>query len=376
LEQYLSQVCHLPPEFSLALRKKMFMVMGTLDADALIKALFHVQAICESQVELVEMLVRALKPIFEPNMIPKLTPLVTIDEPYSQKVLMGLYNQPAPPVDVKPLSIETTESYIVAQLETLYWSMLLAEGFSEANMPRRISLMNPLPKDLRPDFKISCGNTVVQCHSWVLFGRWPWFRRLVDSGLSEISQMSISLPEDCWSTQTLHAFLRYLYTNSVGLFDSNTKTCNELLDNARLFDLLDVDNNPTSGFAPLIEHCSAPYSTNVTVKTAVSSYQRLLLFGSSSQRKQLKRFIAQNLTAIMEDEKLAAEFASLGAKTCAAIMFSVYDREWPSGARIVATSSDSAVVPIPPSSAFSAPPPKKKDKDKDKSPKTTRRAKA
>lgn len=331
--QYLSHTCSLPPEFSLAVRKKMFMVMGTLDSDSLIKAIYHVQAMCDSLVELIDMLVRALKPLFEANMIPKLTPLVRVDEVYAQKVLMGLYSQPVPPVDVKPLDA-TTESYIVSQLERLYWSMLLGQGASSAVMPNGVEVMNPLPRDLQPDFNIMLGDHAVPCHSWVLYGRWPYFRRMVQAGLGEVESMTMHLPDDCWSLATLRAFLRYLYTNSTGLFDPTDKSCTELLDNARLFELLDVDNNPTPGFAPLIEHCTAPHSTNVTIRTAVSSYQRLLLYGSSAQRKQLRKFISHNIAAIMADDKLAAEFASLGSKTCATILFAVHEREYPSGASL------------------------------------------
>jgi hypothetical protein len=347
---YLSYTCSLPPEFSLAVRKKMFMMMGTLDSDSLIRALYHVQAMCDSLVELIDMLVRALKPLFEASMIPKLTALVSIDEKFAQQVLMGLYSQPVPPVDVKPLEA-TTESYIVNQLERLYWSMLLAQGASTSVMPHGIELLNPLPKDLHPDFNIMLGDQAISCHSWVLFGRWPYFRRMMASGLGEVDSMTMSLPDDCWSVSTMRAFLRYLYTNSVGLFDTTDKTCMELLDNARLFDLLDVDNNPTPGFGPLIEHCTAPHSTNVTIRTAVSSYQRLLLYGSSAQRKQLRKFIAQNISSIMADDKLCAEFASLGSKTCATILFAVHDREYPSGASLtqqlpaVPLSASNSAVP-------------------------------
>lgn len=320
----------------MAIRKKIFMIMGSLDSEALIRAIYHVQRVCESQVELMEMLVRALKPLFEPSLIPKLTPLVALDEVYAQKVLMGLFSTPAPPVDVKPLSLETTESYIVAQLDLLYWSMLAASGAPLAQLPR-MQFLTPLPQELQPDFVINAGGTAVQCHSWILYGRWPWFRRLISSGLAESSSMSMSLPDDCWSLNTVKAFLRYLYTNSVDLFESGS-SANELLETARLFDLLDVDNNPTPGFSSLIEHCSAPYSTNPTIKTAVSSYQRLLLYGSSSQRKILRKFIAQNIVQIMADEKLCAEFASLGPKVCSMILFQSHDRDFPSGLAISSSS--------------------------------------
>lgn len=334
----------------------MFMVMGTLDSDSLIKAIYHVQAMCDSLVELIDMLVRALKPLFEANMIPKLTPLVRVDEVYAQKVLMGLYSQPVPPVDVKPLDA-TTESYIVSQLERLYWSMLLGQGASTSVMPNGVEVIHPLPRDLQPDFNIMLGDQAVPCHSWVLYGRWPYFRRMIQAGLGEVESMTMHLPDDCWSLATLRAFLRYLYTNSTGLFDPSDKSCSELLDNARLFELLDVDNNPTPGFGPLIEHCTAPHSTNVTIRTAVSSYQRLLLYGSSAQRKQLRKFISQNIAAIMADDKLASEFASLGSKTCATILFAVHEREYPSGASLVLTTTtplSSSAAPLSASSSAAA----------------------
>jgi len=317
------------------------MLMGTLDVDSLVKAVYHVQAMCESLPDLVDMLVRALKPLFEASIIPKLTPLVAVDEAFAQKVLMGLYSPPAPPVDVKPLDL-TTESYIVHQLETLYWSMLAEAGANEKSLPQNFALLRPLPADLQPDFHIHVGNHSAACHSWVLFGRWPYFRRLVASGLAEATSMDMILPDDCWSIGTLRAFLRYLYTNNAGLFDPSDQTCTELLDSARLFDLVDIDSKPTTGFTPLIEHCSAPSDCN-NITTAVASYQRLLLFGSESQKSKLISFVAENMHTIMSDDKQCAEFASLGDKACATILFASFNRDYPSSTRRVG----SPINPIP-----------------------------
>lgn len=307
------------------------MLMGTLDVDSLVKAVYHVQDMCESLPDLVDMLVRALKPLFEAAIIPKLTPLVAVDEAFAQKVLMGLYSPPAPPVDVKPLDL-TTESYIVHRLEILYWSMLASAGASEKSLPRTLALLRPLPAELQPDFTIHVGDQSASCHSWMLFGRWPYFRRMIASGLSEASAMTMTLPDDCWSIKTLRAFLRYLYTNNCGLFDPADDTCTELLDSAHLFDLVDIDSKPAPGFAPLIEHCSTP-SEKGNIATAVASYQRLLLYGSATQKQKLITFMAENIQAIMADDKLSAEFALLGSKACSKIFFASFNREFPSAAR-------------------------------------------
>lgn len=369
-------------------------MMGTLDADAVIKAIFHVQKMCESMADLVDMLVRALKPLFEPSMVPLLTPLVSIDEPYAQKVLMGLYSQPAPPVDVKPLET-TTEGFIVNRLEVLYWSTLVHLGVTTVAMSPVQPLIVPLPLELQPDFEIEVGrgNTnsssagsssssnsrssapqddhsprldgsganvplrsveasgndggfsssprdtgnlatppheVIQCHSWLLFGRWPYFRRLVLSGLAETESRSMQIPDDTWSLATCRAFLRYIYTNNVGLFDGGDVTLrHELLEFAAMFDLIDLDQVPTQAFSHLIEHCRAPLSLNVTVRTCVSSYKRLLQYGSSDQRLELITFMAKNITSIMTDPQLCYEFSQLGPDTCSAVLFAIHNKDFP-----------------------------------------------
>lgn len=382
----------------MAVRKKMFMMMGTLDADAVIRAIFHVQMMCESMADLVDMLVRALKPLFEPSMVPLLTPLVAIDEPFAQKVLMGLYSQPAPPVDVKPLET-TTEGYIVNRLEVLYWSTLVDAGLTTAAMSPVQPLLIPLPPELAPDFEIEVGrggnsmipqnistasspsttrasapvsdsspsilvdsganvpirstdasgndvgaglsprdtgnlanppHEVIKCHSWLLFGRWPYFRRLVASGFSEVATKSMQIPEETWSLGTVRAFLRYIYTNNAGLFEGSEATLrHELLEYAAMFDLIDLEQNPTPAFAHLIEHCRAPLALNVTVRTSVASYKRLLQYGSPDQRTELIRFMAKNISAIMNDPHLAYDFSQLGPETCSAVLFAIHSKEFP-----------------------------------------------
>lgn len=377
----------------------MFMMMGTLDADAVVKAIFHVQKMCESMADLVDMLVRALKPLFEPSMVPLLTPLVAIDESYAQKVLMGLYSQPAPPVDVKPLET-TTEGFIVNRLEVLYWSTLVHLGVTTVAMSPVQPLIVPLPPELQPDFEIEVGKShanrdassgysgssshstsrssaprddqsprldgsganvplrslessgndggsgacsprdtgnlatppheVIKCHSWVLYGRWPYFRRLVLSGLAETETKSMQVPDDTWTLGTCRAFLRYIYTNNVGLFDGGDVTLrHELLEYAALFELIDLDHEPNPAFSHLIEHCRAPLSLNVTVRTCVSSYKRLLQYGSSEQRSELITFMAKNITAIMSDPHLCYEFSQLGPETCSSVLFTIHNKEFP-----------------------------------------------
>lgn len=366
----------------------MFMMMGTLDADALIRAIFHVQAMCESLAGLVDMLVRALKPLFEPGMMSQITPLVRIDEPYGIKVLTGLFSQPAPPVDVKPLET-TTEGYIANRLEVLYWSTLAANGeISESALSSPIAkLLMPLPKELEPDFKIlvptrgSNGSRIsssspapesdvdanvpartngkdapgsnhisnnaeganslssgasnedsfelIPCHSWVLYGRWPYFKRLIDSGLTEAKTRTMSFPEATWGASTVRAFVRYLYTNNIGLFEGSDGGARlELLEHAGLFDLVDFDGNPTPAFVPLIEHCRSPLTLNVTPKTSISAYKRLLTYGSSAQRQELIKFMADNIVQIMNDDSLRIEFLSLGDQTIATVMFASHHKDY------------------------------------------------
>ena len=353
--------------------------MGTLDAEAVIKAIYHVQKMCESWPDLVGMLVRALKPLFEPSMVSLLTPLVAIDEKYAQKVLMGLYSQPAPPIDVKPLEM-TTEGYIVHRLETLYWSTLIHCGLITPERAPIKSLIVPLPKTLWPDFEMevrtsaphdsSAGKTVplggsganvpstssnatsddgsssskgdsenitkpplvevIKAHSWLLYARWPYFRRMVAAGLCEVESRIMQIPDDTWSLATVRGFLRYVYSNNVGLFEGSNIGMvmrSEILTHAELFNLMDHENTPTPSFAHLIELARAPLSHGITVKNAVLSYKRLLHYGSPDQRIEVIKFMAKNIAAIMSDSALCAEFAGLGTETCTAVLFAMHNKK-------------------------------------------------
>jgi len=120
------------------------------------------------------------------------------------------------------------------------------------------------PSHAPTNFVISNGSgNVLPVHDWVLYTRWPYFRSLIDSGLSEALSGSMELSSYSIPSSALLQLVRYIYYGTV--FDEDKRhlcfdsvsDCEWVLENGAMFSIFsDIEHTqPNSGFGRLVHHC-------------------------------------------------------------------------------------------------------------------------
>jgi hypothetical protein len=173
---------------------------------------------------------------------------------------------------------------------------------------------------LSPNFTlISCdGHSSFQCHDWLLFARWPFFRHLIMSGSIEWTRdKALRFPPDTYHAATIQAFLLYLYTNNSNAFCADEAIANELLRHAQQFNILTLENPPRAspGLETLVAACKTTFNRLCTPENCIDKYKLVNDFGSEIHKFRVAAFIAANLPLLLQNETLAPQLLSLGAAT-------------------------------------------------------------
>ena len=93
---------------------------------------------------------------------------------------------------------------------------------------------------------------------WLLYIHWPWFKRLIDSGLRESKTRTITLPANSLTGPAAHYLLGKLQFGQMDLFDRLAdRDIISILDHAAAFELIDTDGNALPRVKPLINACEA-----------------------------------------------------------------------------------------------------------------------
>lgn len=207
--------------------------------------------------------------------------------------------------------------YILKKLQTLYWRTIATPGQKAQLQPSDLTELDLDAPLLTPNFCIVADDgSEVKVHDWVLYARWPYFRRLMNTNLAEANARRLELPSGSMDRNLLLAFLHYIYTQSTASFDSDMLRL-ELLHIASLFDLVDLARPPVpnSHFKRLIEHCQVALDGPFTVETCVSRYKVLAELGSPVQVAAIGRYLLDNFSTLMKTPEVALELQELGART-------------------------------------------------------------
>jgi hypothetical protein len=108
--------------------------------------------------------------------------------------------------------------------------------------------------DLKCDFELFTMDGSVRVHSWVLYSRWNWFRKMVDSGLYEAQNGVATLPSDSLSIAELNSIIKFIYTNRIDGVKREQNFCQNLFDNAQYFGIIDAQQTSQDPFEPLVYH--------------------------------------------------------------------------------------------------------------------------
>lgn len=118
-----------------------------------------------------------------------------------------------------------------------------ADPFSgSANFVIRI----PSSRPKRDTFKWRC----VLVHSWVMYRRWPYFRRVIDSGMAEAATNILTLPAG-FPPKLLESLVHFLYTGMHLVLSPNDKSAAERAFVNEYAEMFGFGVDELAGFNPL-----------------------------------------------------------------------------------------------------------------------------
>ena len=131
--------------------------------------------------------------------------------------------------------------------------LVLRERFSPslANTSGLLSLYST-------NFVIQLGSYAIGACGWLLYIHWPWFKRLIDSGLQETKTRIVTLPSNSFTRLAAYAIIYMLQLGSMdSLQHLPLKDAISILEHASEFNLIDEYGAALLRVAPLIEICEA-----------------------------------------------------------------------------------------------------------------------
>lgn len=161
----------------------------------------------------------------------------------------------------------------------------------------------PVPKWLTPDFVIEVEEVRMQVHSWVLYGRWTWFKSLVESGFAEAVAKCAPLPSNTLMPITFLALLVYIYTSQVDLFKT-ADLCMEVLKSAEILSLFVFGQTPyvaSPGYESLIAHCQHQLTQKLTRENCLDRLKVAIEFGTTKQITPIKAYVVSELHHLKKD---------------------------------------------------------------------------
>lgn len=169
-----------------------------------------------------------------------------------------------------------------------------------------------------PNFYILIENhySTLHVHDWVLYSRWGFFRRMIDSGLAEAHTRRLVLPNG-FPKSVLLDLIKFIYSGSLPHTTSLTSTNSlYLLEHAEEFDLVDSTNLPREHFAPLITFCRSSVFHPLTVANVLGKLKLIAELGSKKDIKAALKFIGANHKAVLATANYRRDVADLPGEIC------------------------------------------------------------
>jgi hypothetical protein len=93
-------------------------------------------------------------------------------------------------------------------------------------------------------------NTVV-VHDWLLYAKWPYFRRMFESGMVEFQSRQVSLPSH-FPPQLLLKILRFLYCGDWDATKLSSEEASFIVNEGGEFGFVDLERNARPGFERIV----------------------------------------------------------------------------------------------------------------------------
>lgn len=161
------------------------------------------------------------------------------------------------------------------------------------------------------DFEILIGSDKKHkfaCHSFVLYARWPYFKRLLDSGMSETKSKKLSLPapgKDCGMPPVfLRAILEVCYQGNLSSElrkDLSPSVAMQALATRDLYVDDSEDEQEERTFKHLIHFCQQQADSGLSVENCVDTYKVALELGVDAMAQKAKQLFVNNIKNVMKN---------------------------------------------------------------------------
>jgi hypothetical protein len=160
-----------------------------------------------------------------------------------------------------PSAIPTWNISVIAQFPIEAFQVGLTTLVSHLSLQPINSLQTALKSrnesdPLVPNFIVCVGGSKmgVPVHDWLLYCRWPYFKRMIDSGMLEAENHTAELPSDCTSDEVLLAVLNFIYTSQEPQGDQKEQILALMAEHGAMMEFSDLQDQPYPGFEPLFPH--------------------------------------------------------------------------------------------------------------------------
>ena len=136
---------------------------------------------------------------------------------------------------------------------------------------------------------------------WLLYIHWPWFKRLIDSGLQESKSRIITLPQDSFTLTGLLSILLVLQFGYPNVGRLSLEDAVSILKHASQYDLIGLDDTVLPQVAPLIEACEAMVFPPLTTENCWNQLGLAHSVGSSKY-PSIFEFILKTTDKVAFDE--------------------------------------------------------------------------
>ena len=145
------------------------------------------------------------------------------------------------------------------------------------------------------NFVFRIGSISVSTCGWLLYVHWPWFKRLVKSGLQESRTRIVTLPQDAFTGVAARTIITVLQFGHMDSFDHlNQNDTISIIEHAAAFELINLDGKVLPRVKTLIDACETRVYLPLTRSNCFHQI-RLAHSSKSSRYRGIVQFIAHTV---------------------------------------------------------------------------------
>jgi hypothetical protein len=150
----------------------------------------------------------------------------------------------------------------------------------------------------------------LRVHDLVLYSRWSYFRRLIDSGMEEARSKIASFPTD-FPRPLLLQIVYYLYTGTCDTSSLSFQDLIFLFTDSGQYGLIQIDGTATPEFSSFVTACKQKLLPHINISNCISNFKAQLILGSDKSIRATADFISANRASIPSTPESEEVFGQL-----------------------------------------------------------------